>query len=142
MGFRFSDRPCLKIEGIQYSVDPFSRDTNESALNFGKKLAEIKVGEVLTGNSRESADAVRECVVEMTDAVLGAGAYDKISAERNLDILDHIELGTYIAQSVTSFRDKRIERFIGSVAVAIPATQQGENADAGVEKEGEAADAS
>ena len=117
MDFKFRDGLRLKIEGVEYEIDPFAPSVNAASLKFAEAITKMNIEQIFGATSQESYDDVKKIVADMLDAVLGNGAYKKIQAGRAIGIMDHMDVAMQIARAITAFRTKRIEQFIGDIPI-------------------------
>jgi len=109
-GFRFNpeaNKIKLEIEGHKYTIDPLSPAIVNGVAEFqGMKFENIST----PGNIEKYTDAL----IRIIDCILGPGEYEKLRAERDLGLLDLLELGTYILNAYQIPRLKKIAEFLGT----------------------------
>lgn len=108
--FTFSEQNILQLEvcGKSYKVEPFSKGVLDGIEAYRKRIAEIKD---LDSPSHENVLAACACVGELTDAILGEGAYREVFRGREVTFLDHQELAMFLLAEVLAFRKKRLADF-------------------------------
>ena len=114
-GFQFkpdANKLRLEIEGQTFDVDPFAKNVIAGAAAFAATMSNLEFGDILKPESSEQIDKAMQAIADMVNATLGADAYQKLSAGRDLGIMDNFELATYIATSINNFRAKRLDQFL------------------------------
>lgn len=103
--FQFRDNSLkLTINNIDFNVDIFNLDKAKEVVALGERLIELGKGATTAEKTIESQAAL----VAALDIILGEGATAKIFADRPINVLDLIDIFTYVNEETLAHKQNKL----------------------------------
>lgn len=104
----------IKISGISFTFNPLSYNTNKAIqkyINVNDNL--IKKMNKATEVKEKSDLIMKSCnqARQTMNAILGAGAYEKVFGDRDIDFFENQEVMGYIFEQITKFAEEMKENY-------------------------------
>lgn len=104
----------IKISGISFTFNPLSYNTNKAILKY------INVNDSLIKKMNKATEVkekndliMKSCnqARQTMNAILGAGAYEKVFGDRDIDFFENQEVMGYIFEQITKFAEEVKENY-------------------------------
>lgn len=104
----------IKISGISFTFNPLSYNTNKAILKYiNVNDSLIKKMNKATEVKEKSDLIMKSCnqARQTMNAILGAGAYEKVFGDRDIDFFENQEVMGYIFDQITKFAEEVKENY-------------------------------
>ena len=117
MGFEFKNRKTtVEVCGKSYMIEKGSVDVAQRVDAMQKRMANMTESEL---NSPDAMKKVSDALRDIVGALLGKKAQEEIFEGRNPNILDEIELLTYLLDELNSIESDGIDDVLARLDVSV-----------------------